>query len=70
MTEVIALHDRAEKVRQAEIKRFRNRLGKLDENQVDAIDALTRSIIYELLHDRLIMAVHELFAIEEATTNP
>jgi glutamyl-tRNA reductase len=76
---IVALRDRAEEVRRAEVERFRNRLGELDPAQLDAVDALTRGIIGKLLHDpsialkdaagstrgdRLIAALRELFALE------
>jgi len=48
---VAALHDRAEEVRQAELARFRRRLGELDEQQARALDALTRAVVAKLLHD-------------------
>ena len=48
---VTSLHDRAEAVRQAELERFRARLGDLDDRQVDAVEALTRGIVAKLLHD-------------------
>lgn len=48
---VTSLHDRAETVRQAEIDRFRARLGELDDRQADAVEALTRGIVAKLLHD-------------------
>jgi glutamyl-tRNA reductase len=76
---IVALRDRAEEVRQAEVERFRSRLGELDPTQLEAVDALTRGIIGKLLHDpsialkdaagstrgdRLIAALRELFALE------
>ncbi len=75
---IVALRDRAEEVRQAEVDRFRSRLDGLDAGQLDAVDALTRGIIGKLLHDpsvalkdasgsvrgdRLIVALRELFAL-------
>lgn len=76
---IVALRDRAESVRQAEVDRFRNRLAGLDTVQLGAVEALTRGIIGKLLHDpsvalkdaagstrgdRLIVALRELFALE------
>ena len=76
---IVALRDRAEEVRQAELDRFRKRLDGLDEGQREAIEALTRGIIGKLLHepsialkeaagsprgDRLIASLRELFALE------
>jgi glutamyl-tRNA reductase len=48
---VAALHERAEAVRQAEIDRYRRRLGPLDEAQERALEALTRAIVAKVLHD-------------------
>ena len=48
---IVALRDRAEEVRSAEVERYRARLGALDEGQLDTVDALTRGIIGKLLHD-------------------
>jgi glutamyl-tRNA reductase len=77
---IVALRDRAEEVRQAEVDRYRSRLGALDAGQADAVDALTRGIIGKLLHDpsvalkdaagstrgdRLIAALRELFALDD-----
>jgi glutamyl-tRNA reductase len=77
---IVALRDRAEEVRQAEVERYRSRLGALDAGQADAVDALTRGIIGKLLHDpsvalkdaagstrgdRLIAALRELFALDD-----
>ncbi len=82
---IVALRERAEEVRQAEVDRYRNRLTGLDEAQVDAVDALTRGIIAKLLHDpsvalrdaagstrgdRLIASLRELFALEGDDTAP
>ena len=82
---IVALRERAEEVRQAEVDRYRNRLTGLDEGQLDAVDALTRGIIAKLLHDpsvalrdaagstrgdRLIVSLRELFALEGDDTAP
>ena len=82
---IVALRDRAEEVRQAEVDRFRNRLGGLDAGQLDTVEALTRGIIGKLLHDpsvalkdaagstrgdRLIAALRELFALDGDDTAP
>ena len=80
---IVALRDRAEEVRSAEVERYRARLGALDEGQLDTVDALTRGIIGKLLHDpsvalrdaagsvrgdRLIAALRELFALDDDST--
>ncbi|MEQ1786709.1 MAG: glutamyl-tRNA reductase [Acidimicrobiales bacterium] len=77
---IVALRARAEEVREAEVERFRSRLGALDAAQLDAVDALTRGIIGKLLHDpsvalkdaagstrgeRLVAALRELFALDD-----
>ena len=77
---IVALRERAEEVRRAELDRFRRRLEGLDEAQLDAVEGLTRGIIGKLLHDpsialkeaagsprgdRLIASLRELFALEE-----
>jgi glutamyl-tRNA reductase len=76
---IVALRERAEEVRRAELDRFRTRLDSLDEVQLDAIEGLTRGIIGKLLHepsialkdaagsprgDRLVSSLRELFALE------
>jgi glutamyl-tRNA reductase len=76
---IVALRERAEEVRRAELDRFRARLESLDEVQLDAIEGLTRGIIGKLLHepsialkdaagsprgDRLVASLRELFALE------
>ncbi len=48
---VTSLRDRAEAVRQSELLRFRTRLGALDEETRNAVDALTHGIINKLLHE-------------------
>ena len=76
---IVALRERAEAVRRAELDRFRNRLEGLDEVELDAVEGLTRGIIGKLLHepsialkdaagsargDRLVATLRELFALE------
>jgi glutamyl-tRNA reductase len=48
---VIALRERAEAMRQAELERYRSRLDALEPREREAIEALTRGIIAKLLHD-------------------
>jgi glutamyl-tRNA reductase len=77
---IVALRDRAESVRRAELDRFRARLEGLDEVQLDAVEGLTRGIISKLLHepsialkdaagsprgDRLVATLRELFGLED-----
>ena len=76
---VVALRDRAEEVRRAELDRFGARLAGLDPAQAEAVEALTRGIIGKLLHepsvalkdaagsprgDRLVASLRELFGID------
>ena len=48
---VTSLRDRAEAVRQSELVRFRTKLGALDEETRNTVDALTHGIINKLLHE-------------------
>jgi glutamyl-tRNA reductase len=48
---VAALHEHGEDVRQAELDRFRAKLGDLDPRQAEAVEALTRGIVAKLLHE-------------------
>ena len=48
---VASLRDRAESVRQSELLRFRTKLGALDEETRNTVDALTHGIINKLLHE-------------------
>lgn len=48
---VVALRDRGEAVRLAELRRFSPRLADLDEKQWRAVEALSRGIVAKLLHE-------------------
>ncbi|MEO6469887.1 MAG: glutamyl-tRNA reductase [Acidimicrobiia bacterium] len=48
---VASLRDRAESVRQSELLRFRTKLGALDDESRNIVDALTHGIINKLLHE-------------------
>ena len=48
---VAALHARADDIRRAELDRFRSRLSTLDDDQREAVDALTRAMLAKVLHD-------------------
>ena len=76
---IVALRDRAEEVRQAELDRYRTRLDGLDPAQLEAIEGLTRGIIGKLVHepsvalkdaagsprgDRLVASLRELFDLD------
>jgi glutamyl-tRNA reductase len=47
---IVALQQRLEQIRQAEVERLRGRLGKLSPEQETAIENLTRSIVNKILH--------------------
>jgi glutamyl-tRNA reductase len=53
---VARLHERAERIRSAEIERFSGRLGDVDR---DLVDGLTRSIIAKLLHSPSVRLRHD-----------
>jgi glutamyl-tRNA reductase len=76
---IVALRDRAEALRQAELERFRGRLEGLGADQAELVDAVTKRLVSKLLHqptvvlkdaagsprgDRLVAALRELFEIE------
>jgi glutamyl-tRNA reductase len=48
---VASMHEAAEQVRAAELERFAGRIATLDDQQRDAVDALTRAIVAKLLHE-------------------
>ena len=48
---VAALHTRAEELRQAELERFRSRLGTLDPRQRAAVEALTKGLMAKVVHE-------------------
>lgn len=71
-----SIHRWGESVRSAEIDRYRTRLGQLDPEQLDAVEAMTKAVVAKLLHqpsvelrrsagtprgDRLAEAARELF---------
>ena len=76
---IVALRDRAEALRQAELERFRGRVDGLGTDQAELVDAVTKRLVSKLLHqptvvlkdaagsprgDRLVAALRELFEIE------
>jgi glutamyl-tRNA reductase len=76
---VVALRERAEALRAAEVQRYRKRLGDLELEQLRAVDGLTKSLVAKLLHEptvvlkdaggsargeRLLAALRELFGID------
>jgi glutamyl-tRNA reductase len=77
---VVALRDRAESVRTAELERYQNRLSYLDPEALATVEHLTRSLVAKLLHeptvalkdaagsargDRLLAAIRELYGLED-----
>lgn len=77
---IVALRERAEAVRQAELDRLGSRLASLEPREREALDALTRGILNTLLHDPTVrlkeladrggaesyaMALRELFDLHE-----
>ena len=47
---IVALQQRVEEIRQAEIERLRGKLGSLTPEQQTAVEGLTRSIVNKILH--------------------
>ncbi len=45
-----SMHRWGESVRSSEIDRYRNRLGQLDPQQLDAVEALTKAVVAKMLH--------------------
>ena len=48
---ITSLRDRAETVRQGELARFRTKLDVLDDDALNAVEALTQGIVNKLLHE-------------------
>lgn len=48
---IVALRQRGEQLRIAELDRFRSRLGELDDSQREALDDLTAALLAKLLHE-------------------
>jgi glutamyl-tRNA reductase len=47
---IVALQRKAEEIRQGEIQRLHARLGTLNEEQLAAVEALTRGLVNKFLH--------------------
>ena len=45
------MREAADRVRSAELDRFANKLGQLDDGGRDVVEALTKAIIAKLLHE-------------------
>jgi glutamyl-tRNA reductase len=56
---VAQLYESAEAVRTREIARFANRLSDLDDDERDAVEALTRAIVAKLLHGPSVRLRHD-----------
>ncbi|MBW1709610.1 MAG: glutamyl-tRNA reductase [Deltaproteobacteria bacterium] len=48
---IIALKEKTEEIRNAELKRTINRLGELSEDQIKAMEVMTQSLVQKILHD-------------------
>ncbi|MBI2704525.1 MAG: glutamyl-tRNA reductase [Actinobacteria bacterium] len=48
---VASLHERAEAVRTAELRRFAGKLSSLDDRDRELVEALTKGVVAKLLHD-------------------
>jgi glutamyl-tRNA reductase len=57
---IVALKDRAEQIRQAELVKITGKLGTLTPAQHEALEALTASIVNKLLHSPLTVLKEEL----------
>lgn len=57
---IVALKDRAEAIRQAELEKIQNKLGDLSDTQRDALEGLTASIVNKLLHSPLTVLKKEV----------
>ncbi len=47
---IVSLQAQAEEIRQGELHRFQSRLGSLSEEQIAAVEALTRGLVNKFLH--------------------
>ena len=56
---VARLHERPSRCESGELERFANRLAALDEDQRDAVDALTHAIVAKLLHEPSVRLRHD-----------
>jgi glutamyl-tRNA reductase len=56
---VARLHEHAEQIRGGEVQRFSSRLGELTDDQVDAVEALTKSIVAKLIHQPSVRLRHD-----------
>ena len=56
---VAQLHRQAESVRCGELARYASRLGELDDDERDAVEALTKAIVKKLLHGPSVRLRHD-----------
>jgi glutamyl-tRNA reductase len=56
---VAQLHERAEQVRVNEVARYAGRLAELDDDEREAVEALTRAIVAKLLHGPSVRLRHD-----------
>jgi glutamyl-tRNA reductase len=64
---IVALQERVEQIRHAEIERLRSRLGVLTADQQSAVETLTRSIVNKILH-KPISALKDVSGSDQLTT--
>jgi len=64
---IVALQERVEQIRQAEIERLRSKLGVLTSDQQNAVETLTRSIVNKILH-KPISALKDIGGSDQLTT--
>lgn len=55
---IVSLQDELERVRQAELQRFRGKLDALNPEQKDAVEGLTRSLMKKVAHPSIVMLKH------------
>jgi glutamyl-tRNA reductase len=82
---ISSMRARADELRASELERFRSRLARLDPDERDAVDALTRGLVNKLLHDPTVRvkdaagtaqgeiyadALAALFGLDDAADSP
>ena len=58
MPTIVALGDKAEEIRRAELEKTLARLGSLDPSQMEALEVMTQSLTRKLLHDPIMFIKH------------
>jgi glutamyl-tRNA reductase len=51
---IVSLREKAEQVREAEVRKTLSQLGSLSDEEVEAIEVLTQSVVKKLLHDPIL----------------